>query len=333
MPDALKTQPLTLDGLAQATQSRSDRLGQILRILCNAGIFAFEESTGHYSNTPASSLLRSDHWTHWQNWVKLYGNQFYDIARGIPASVHNDSKRWAAQVNYDTDDNMFTFFKRQGWVPELHRTLGGGAAAQMPGILADYPWEEVSHDVVMDVGGGSGAFIAGLVRQYPTMRGGIYDLPHIIDHVRPFFRPSGHFSDIEDQFRDEDLVEGDFFESVPARAVYTMKWCLHDWKDAQAVVILKNIRQSIMLGPNSRLVVLEAILSDSQSDRLSQYADINMMMTADGQERTEAQWRALAERSGWQIKEIYDLRRAWVKAMDFRPVIDNPQTAEGIVSR
>ena len=52
---------------------------------------------------------------------------------------------------------------------------------------------------------------------------------------------------------------------------------------------------------------------------LSRYGDINMMMTANGQERTEAQWRKLVEETGWKIDRIYPLRNAWVQAIDLRP--------------
>lgn len=310
---------MTLDELAKSTESRSDRLSQILRILYTNGIFTFDSSTGTIANNQVSSLLRSDHWTQWHNWVTLYGNQFYDIARGIPESVRSDTKRWAAQINYDTDENMFSYFRSQGWVPQLHRTLGGSATAQMPGILEDYPWQEVSQSLVMDLGGGGGGFIAGLLQKYPTMRGGIFDLPHVLDHVRPFFRPGGQFSKFQQQVLDQDLIAGDFFKSIPERSVYTMKWCLHDWKDPEALAILKNIRSSIVQKPGSTLVVLESILSDAHSGRLSHYGDINMMMTANGQERTEAQWRDLVELAGWRVERIYDLRRAWVNAIDLRP--------------
>lgn len=172
----------------------------------------------------------------------------------------------------------------------------------------------------MDIGGGGGAFLANLLREHPTMKGGIFDLPHVIEHTRPFFRPGGQYDDIGERVSDPDIVGGDFFKSVPRCAVYTMKWCLHDWKETQALAILKTIRSNIVLGPKSRLIVLESILADGHSERLSQYGDINMFMTINGQERTEEQWNALAGLSGWKIERIYSLRRAWVKAMDFRPI-------------
>ncbi|KAK8119944.1 O-methyltransferase-domain-containing protein [Apiospora kogelbergensis] len=281
---------MALEALAEATGSDADILGQVLHILCAQGIFRYEDGTGRYANSTASSLLCSDHWTQWHNWATMYGTQFYDIARGIPAVVvrkgdddtTNKHHRSAAQVNYDTDEDMFSYFRTRGWVPELHRTLSGGAAAQMPGILADYPWGEVGEGLVMDIGGGQGQFLAGLLRTFPRMRGGLFDRPHIIEHARPFFSPGGQYSDVGERIADVDMVGGDFFQFVPPAAVYTMKWCLHDWKDEQAVDILRKIHQSMTPGPNSRLILLESFLADSHSGRLSQYGNINMMMTIGG---------------------------------------------------
>jgi hypothetical protein len=97
-----------------------------------------------------------------------------------------------------------------------------------------------------------------------------------------------------------------------------MKWCLHGWTDDLATVILRNIRKAMVQGPASRLVGLESILSDRRMGRLSRYGDINMMMTANGQERTLSQ--KLVKQPGWKIERIHSLRNAWVLAIDLRPV-------------
>ncbi|KAI0419767.1 S-adenosyl-L-methionine-dependent methyltransferase [Xylaria grammica] len=318
IPDALEKMPMSLDELAEITHSHRDRLGQVMHILRNQGIFVYNESDRRYYNSPASSLLLSNHWTQWHNWVSLYGTQFYDIARGIPDSTIKNAPRTAAQVNYDTDCDMFTFFREQQWVPQLLQTLGGGATAQLPGMLADYPWHEVANGLVMDIGGGGGDFIAGLLRKYPKMQGGLFDQPHAIEHFRQSLALGGKLYDIKEQVRDENIVAGNFFESIPRCTVYTMKWCLHDWKDPEAILILKNIRDAIVPGPHNRLIVFESVISDRHSDRLSHYGDINMMMTINGQERSKDDWERLAKASGWELEGMFDLRRAWVKALDFR---------------
>ena len=319
IPDILAQGPLNLAELAAASKARPDRLGQILRPLYSNGIFDYEEIAGLYSNNHTSTLLQSDHWTQWHNWVNLYGNQFYDMARGIPASVHEDATHCGAQINYNTEQDMFTYFQKQGWLPQLHRTLGGGAIAQAPGILEDYDWGAVASKTVLDIGGGGGALIASLLRRHSEMRAGVYDLADVIEHITDFFQPGGQFEDLELRVPKENLIAGNFLESVPSFEVYTMKWVLHDWKDHDAVKILKNIRKAIIPGEQSRLVVLESVLSDDRMGRLSRYGDINMMMTANGQERTEKQWIDFATRGGWKVGGIFDLRNAWVKAIELRP--------------
>lgn len=311
---------MTVEALAEASSARADRLGQILVPLRNNGIFGYDAATGEYANNHVSTLLRTDHWTQWHNWVDLYGNEFYDMARGIPGSVRAGAERWAAQINFDTDMNMFDYFNARGWMPRLHRTLGGGAAAMAPGIVHDYPWHEVADKTVLDLGGGGGSFVATLLRAFPTMRGGVYDLPHVIAHTSDLFSaPAGVFADLADRVPQANLIAGDFLKWVPPNEVYVMKWCLHDWKDEPAATILRNVRKAIQPGPASRLVVFESILADGRMGRLSRYGDINMMMTANGQERTEAQWRKLVEGAGWRIDKIHPLRNAWVQAIDLRP--------------
>ena len=188
-----------------------------------------------------------------------------------------------------------------------------------PGIMADYPWEEIADKTVLDIGGGGGALIASLLRTYETMRGGVFDLQGVIDHIVPFFVKGGQFEDLEARVPSRNLIPGNFMAEIPSFEVYVMKWVLHDWKDEESVVILKNIRKAILNGEKSRLVVLESILSDGRTGRLSRYGDINMMMTANGQERTESEWRKLAGLADWKVTGIFPMRNAWVQAIELRP--------------
>ncbi|KAI1692507.1 o-methyltransferase domain-containing protein [Ditylenchus destructor] len=319
VPGHLADGSKTLEQLATATNATPLMLGQILRPLYTKGVLSYEPATEKYALNHVSRLLLKDHATQWHNWVTLYGNQFFDIARGIPEAVRAGSTRCAAQVNFDTDLDMFAYFESQGWIPQLHKTLGGGAKAMAPGILADYPWHEIGNKTVMDIGGGSGALLASLLRANPGMSGALFDRPAVTDYISPFFTKGGHFEDLESRVPRGNLISGDFLEAVPKFEVYTMKWCLHDWDDDKVVKILNNIREAIIVTESSRLVVLESVLSDTRTGRLSVYGDINMMMTVNGQERTEAKWNELAERAGWRTERVWPLRNAWVQAIDLRP--------------
>lgn len=320
MPDVLKAGPKTLHQLATACNARPDRLGQVLRVLYNNGIFAYDAKSGVYSNNRTSELLLSDHWTQWRNWVDLYGNEFYDMARGIPTACSKDVIRMPAQINFDTDLDMFTYFTDRGWLPRLHQTLSGGAVAQAPGILEDYPWDELANRIFLDVGGGGGGLVALVLRKYKDLRAGILDLPRVIQHARTSFHSAnGQYYDVGGQVDPENLIAGDFLQEIPGFEVYTMKWCLHDWDNTKAVRILRNIREAIIEGPTSRLVIFESLLTDGRMGRLSRYADITMMVSANGQERDEPQWKALVWQTGWTVKQIYPLRNCWPCAIELIP--------------
>ncbi|KAJ0418005.1 O-methyltransferase-domain-containing protein [Aspergillus carlsbadensis] len=297
VPNLLADGPQSLVKLAELSGARQDRLRQVLRILHNNGIFAYSPEDDTYSNNLTSEMLRTDHWTQWHNWVDLYGNEFYDMARGIPASLKQGTVRTPGQINFDTDENLFDYFTRRGWLPRLHRTLGGGATAQAPGILADYPWEEFGDKTFLDIGGGEGALIALILRRHPNMRAALLDTPK--------------YADVGERVPEANLIAGDFLKSIPSFEFYTMKWCLHDWDDEKTATVLQNIRKAIQVTADSRLVVMESILADGRSSRLSRYGDLTMMVSADGQERTEAQWRSLAGRTGWEIRQVRTLRGAW----------------------
>ncbi|KAH8585423.1 S-adenosyl-L-methionine-dependent methyltransferase, partial [Bisporella sp. PMI_857] len=320
IPDILRHGPKTLPELAIEANANTHRLRQVLRILHNDGIFAHNASTDTYSNNSTSTLLLSDHWTQWRNWVDLYGNEFYDMARGIPASCRKDVTRMAGQVNFNTDTDMFTYFTEQGWLPRLHKTLSGGAEAQAPGILEDYPWEEVSNECFLDVGGGGGGLVALLLKKHRNMRAGILDTAKVIEHAtKNFHDPKAIYADVGNRVSKENLIVGDFLVEIPSFGVYTMKWCLHDWDDSKALKVMSNIRKSIVKGPNSRLIILEALLTEGRMGRLARYGDLTMAISANGQERNEAQWRSLAAQTGWEVRNIFPMRNAWVCAIELVP--------------
>ncbi|KAI0508612.1 putative O-methyltransferase [Xylaria bambusicola] len=323
IPDILRStsQGVSIPELAKLCHARPDRLRQIMQTLHNNGIFAYHADTAQYSNNHVSTLLLSDHWTQWRNWVELYGNEFYEMACGIPAACREDATRNPAQVAFDTDDTMFKYFNDQGWIARFQATLGGGAIAQAPGIVEDYPWDDVAECRVVDIGGGGGGLITSLLRRYSTMKGAIFDVPWVIEQARKNIHEStGPYADVADRIPLVDLVAGDFFREVTPSEVYTIKWCLHDWDDKESAIILRNVRKAIIRSPKCRLVILESVLADGHMGRMSRYGDMNMMVAVGGKERTEMEWGQLAMDTGWQLREIFPLRNAWPCAIEFVPV-------------
>jgi hypothetical protein len=101
-----------------------------------------------------------------------------------------------------------------------------------------------------------------------------------------------------------EVVGGDFFAAVPAGADrYVLKFILHDWDDEGAVRILSAVRRAIP--PHGRLLVLEHVLPEDAGYSHAVWLDLNMLALTDGgRERTEAEYRALLGRGGFELLRV-----------------------------
>ncbi|PNS14337.1 Sterigmatocystin 8-O-methyltransferase [Sphaceloma murrayae] len=294
--------PQTIVDLAKACHASPKTLSQVLGLLIDNGIFSYGPQKGTISNNHVSELLEPDHWTQWHQWVETYGDIFYEIARGIPDATKELETRSPAGVVFNSDLRFPALIEQKGWATQVHSTLGAGSVAQLPGMLQDYDWGQFTGLKIFDIGGGSGDLLAGLLRENQGLRGGILDVPDVITRAKTAFHtPTGRFNDLSDRVAEGDLIAGNFFEAVPQSEVYTMKWTLHNWNDDDASRILQNIRRSIISHPLSRLVVLDAVLQPGHSNRMSRYADVQMLMATRSGERSDSEFRDLALRSGWKV--------------------------------
>jgi SAM-dependent methyltransferase len=94
-------------------------------------------------------------------------------------------------------------------------------------------------------------------------------------------------------------IAGDFFERVPAGGdVYLLKSVLHNWRDDDALRILRACRRA--LPPDARLLIAERVIAPGVAGTEAALFDINMMVTVGGQERSEAEYAALLAAAGLQ---------------------------------
>ncbi|KAI9933772.1 hypothetical protein ASPWEDRAFT_35683 [Aspergillus wentii DTO 134E9] len=58
-------------------------------------------------------------------------------------------------------------------------------------------------------------FLASLLREYPSLHGGVYGQAQIIEKVRPSFTSHGRFADLSHRVTAENVVIGDLMKGVP----------------------------------------------------------------------------------------------------------------------
>jgi O-methyltransferase domain len=278
--DALAGGPRPVPEIAREVGVDPDTLYRILRALASDGVFA-EEASGVFRNTDASDLLR--HGEGWRDFAHLFGGVWYRTAGELDATSHEpsfprlfgtDFWRWLA--HNPSERASFDRAMAQGGEGRVER-------------LATLEWR--GDETVVDVGGGNGSLLLGLLDRHPNLRGVVFDLPETT--------------------RDEaalgercTFVAGDFFERVPPGDVYVLSTILHDWDDERAAAILYTIRKAATAG--ARLVVLETILPPGNDPHGAKWLDLLMLALLGGRERDEWEWRTLLEDSGFEPVRMED---------------------------
>jgi hypothetical protein len=277
VPDALADGPRPVADLAQELAAHPDTLRRILRALASDGIFV-EQPAGTFGHTDASLRLREPGWS---EFAHLFGGFFYEAIEDLDASGSEATfaRRFGADfwpwLGSHSDERAI-----------FDRAMAGGKERSAE-RLAALDWR--GDETVVDVGGGNGALLTGLLRRCTGLRGIVFDLP--------------------ETERDESalgerctFVEGDFFESVPAGDAYILSGVLHDWSDEDATRILRTIRAAAP--PQARLLIVESVVPEDNEPNGAKWLDLLMLVLAGGRERTEAGWRALIGGAGFEVDEI-----------------------------
>jgi O-methyltransferase domain len=276
--DALAAGPRPITELARDTGADADSLYRFLRALASDGVFA-EVSPGVFANTEASELLRREGW---DDFAHLLGGAWHRAAGELDATGEATFPRvfgtdfWAWLGANPAERAAFDHAMEQGKERRLER-------------LASVDWR--GDETVVDVGGGNGSLLTGLLRRHPGLRGIVFDLPETV-------RDEAGLGDRV------EFVAGDFFDRVPPGDVHVLCTILHDWDDERAAAILRTVRAAA--GDDGRLVMLETVVPPGNEPHGAKWLDLLMLALFAGRERDEAQWRALLGAGGFEPVRMED---------------------------
>lgn len=156
-----------------------------------------------------------------------------------------------------------------------------------PQVLLD-PCDWVNVRTVVDVGGGTGTLLAGVLKTQPHVRGILVDLPRTVARAGPTFDAVG--------VADRAEVRGQsFFDPLPAGAdVYMLKSVLCDWPDHEALTILRRCAEAAR--PAGRVVLVNGISPQEIAS-----PNLLMLVLVGGRDRTIAEFREMAPAAGLQV--------------------------------
>lgn len=290
--DHLAEGPKTAAALAALTGANEDFLRRVLRYLASEGVF--EERDGDiFALTERSVWLRSDVPGSLRPRAIFAGSQLNWTAWGfLPQSI----RAGTSGIQLAFNESLFEYLKTHPDAAAIfNRFMAQQTAASVEALLNSYDFRGIRE--IVDVGGGHGALVAGILKAHPEMRGILFDLPEVIATARTFLDRIG----VSDRCK---LVGGSFFSEVPAGSdLYVLKFILHDWPDDECKQILNNCQKA--MARDGTLLIVEHVLPEGKGPDFARFMDVNMLvLTAGGRERTRQEFADLLNAAELQLKRL-----------------------------
>jgi 2,7-dihydroxy-5-methyl-1-naphthoate 7-O-methyltransferase len=271
-----------IDDIASAAECDSDVLHRVLGHLVGKGVF-LEQEPGQFSlNEIARGLLDPSRRLGLDlegiggRMAYAWGSLLTYVRTGAPA--YQEIFGLPFWDDLDTHPTIAASF-------DAH--IGpAGHGAPNPDFQITGGWEPVRS--VVDVGGGTGAMLAEILRAHSHIHGTLVDLPRTVARSGEIFQSAG----VTDRVT---TVGQSFFDPLPTGAdLYLLRGVLNDWPDREASAILSRCAEAAR--PDGRVVVLKSVGQDGAPRGLF----IEMVLLG-GKHRTVAEFRELASRSGLNV--------------------------------
>jgi hypothetical protein len=281
--DHLAAGPADVDALAAAAGCDADALRRVLRHLAGKGVFQ-EPAPGRFAlNDAARGLLDSAQRLGLD--LDGFGGRLAYAWGGLLTAVRTGAPAYRELFGRPFWEDLDA---HPGIAADFDALMGpAGHGVPDPEILVAGDWAEVQ--TVVDVGGGTGALLAAILRARPALRGTLVDLPRTVARAGELFQAAG--------VADRVTTSGQsFFDPLPAGAdLYLLKSILNDWPDREAAAILRRCAEAAR--PAGRVVVLGGVTPDDAPTGLSPE-----LVLMGGKDRSLAEFRALARAAGLAVQ-------------------------------
>jgi len=301
--DHLSDATRSIAELAALTRTDARALHALLRCLASKGVFV-EPETGRFALTPLAELLTSRHPLSLRDAFPLMAADLLAWAR-LDLSLHTGRPAFPAVHGQPFWDYMRDHPQASD---RMDRALESANRLIVRMFSRLYEWDRIV--VLVDVGGGNGSFLAGLLAHYPGMHGVVFDQPHVVAAAARVLEAAGVRARCE-------VAVGSFFDHVPPGGdAYLLKTILHDWDDRDALRILHAVRAA--MAPDGRLLLIEALIPPGNRYDVGKLLDLNSFVLAGGQDRSEQQFDDLLGAAGFRLDRVLRTTNA-LALMEARP--------------
>ncbi|MFF8611009.1 methyltransferase [Streptomyces sp. NPDC015346] len=281
--------------LAARTASDPDVLLTLMQVLALGGVVE-RDGEGAFAMSEAFAALRSDHPRSLRNFCILVAETYDDAFGALPHTVRTGKS--AFHNVFGT--SLYEYLERDPETGRIFDSAMSELARPVAAALTEH-YDFSSVNTVVDVGGGDGTTLAGILGGHAHLTGVCVDRASVCARAKETVRAPAE----QGVARRITFRPADIFEEVPAGGErYLLKNVLHDWSPETCVRLLTTVGRAMRLTAEMRepgaapprLLVVEPLL-DHESDAGHMLSQLVMCGKGSGG-YGERELRLLLQRSG-----------------------------------
>lgn len=280
---ALHEGPRAPESLAKELGLHVPTLLRVIPLLVELG--ALQHQGDGVGLTRAAKLL-VDGWM--ASWGQLIAEEYLPAWGQLEHSLRSGEASFPVAFGHNVWEHRQAHPEESG---RFQRVMLAVQQRILGALLASYDFSGFRH--IVDLGGGQGGLLRGLLEHLPQSRGTLFDRPEVVAGLAP---------------RGEErwqAVGGDLLQAIPAGGdLYLLKHVLHNWSDQDCQTILWGCAQ--VLTASARLLIVEGLRDPNDPESL--WVDLHMLLMHGGRERSLDEFRQLLGSSGLRLLQHLPLR-------------------------
>jgi acetylserotonin O-methyltransferase len=278
--------------LAEQLHLQAGALERLLDGCAALGLLAKENA--RYCNLPvADQYLYSQSPDTLGGYVRYSDEVLFRMWAHLGDSIREGTPRW--QQTFGIEGAIFGgFYRTDEAMRNFMRGMHGFGMLTSPAVVSAFDLSRFRR--MVDLGGGTGHLAIAACRQYPRLAALVFDLAPVAALARENIARTGLADRVS-------ALDGDFFaDELPPADLYSVGRILHDWDDQKAAILLRAVVHR--LPPGGGLLIAEKLLNeDGVGPLAANMQSLNMLVVAEGRERSLSQFERLLRAAGFDRVE------------------------------
>jgi acetylserotonin N-methyltransferase len=286
--EQLSAGPASAETLAKELTADSDALERLLNACVALQLLTREGD--QYANAPvATTYLCRESPRQLNGYINFSNKILWQLWGNMEDAVRDGTNRW--RQTFGSDGPIFAnLFSTEEAKREFSLGMHGFGQISSPAVVAAFDLGRFQR--MVDLGAATGHLVIAACERYPQLRAVVFDLQSVI----PLAQEQVADSRLTDRI---DIVAGDFFvDPLPKGDLYAVGRILHDWSEGKIDLLLRRIYDS--LPASGALLIAEKILDDDKKGPMRAHLQsLNMLVVAEGKERTLPEDTTLLKKAGF----------------------------------